>query len=120
MNPNDSCDSALAGMTIRLLNESAIHAHALECSRRYRAGKFTRVGQDFMDEVKTDVDNLIRNVRNQIQTLHPVIEPEKEKCFITRALCDKVMGEMNRLIGRIIQNKIQRHPTVGKTLGRTR
>jgi hypothetical protein len=31
-----------------------------------------------------------------------------------------VEHELNRLIGRVIQNKVQRQPTVGCTLGRTR
>lgn len=106
--------------SLRLLNESAVHAHALECSKRYRAGKFTRVGQDFMDEVKADVEALVRELRNKYPTLHPAIEPAEGEKYITGALMDRVATELNRTLGRMIQNKVQRHPTVGKTLGRTR
>lgn len=102
----------------RYLNESAIHQHALKCSASYRAGRFTRVGQDFIDEVKADVEAMIRELRNKYQTLHPAL-PLETTC-ITSNLSDKVMGEINNAIGRIIQNKVQRQPSCGKTLGRTR
>lgn len=102
----------------RYLNESAIHQHALKCSATYRAGKFTRVGQDFMDEVKADVEAFIRELRNKYPTLHPAL-PLENTC-ITGALTDRVMGEINNVIGRIIQNKTQRQPSCGKTLSRTR
>jgi hypothetical protein len=105
--------------TLRIVVESAIHAHALECSKRYRAGKFTRVGQDFHDEVRAGTEAWVRSLRNLFPTLHPAIEPVDEKCYITGALMERVAVELNRAIGRMVQNKVQRHPTVGKTLGRT-
>lgn len=109
--------------TTRLLNESAIREHALRCSKTYRANKFTRVGQDFMDEVHVDIDNLVRNVRNQFPTLHPPLHNDGIEVgyrFVTGNLIQKINGELERAIGRLIQNKVQRQPTVGKTLGRTR
>lgn len=102
----------------RLLNESSIREHALLCSKQYRAGKFTRVGQDFIDEVQTDVECLVRNIRGQTQTLHPTLAPSGK--FTTGALIDKIEVHLNDLIGRIIQNKVQRQPSCGCTLGRTR
>jgi|SRR5579859_59520 len=103
----------------RYLNESAIREHALACSKKFRAGKFTRVGQDFITETLTDVECLIRNIRNN----NPVTldEPlETELRFTTGALMDRLEPELNRLIGRIIQNKIKRQPTVGCTARATR
>lgn len=106
--------------SMRFVNESAIREHALKCSALYRAGRFSRVGEDFIDEVKADVENLVRQLRNSIPvTLNAPLEPS-DKCFVTGVLSDKVMLEWNRVIGRIIQNKVQRQPSVGKTLGRTR
>jgi len=103
----------------RYLNESAIRTHALKCSAAYRAGKFTRVGQDFLDEVSADVEALIREIRSKYQNqVHPVL-PLETTC-ITGALSDRVMHEINHAIGRIIQAKVQRQPSVGKTLSRTR
>lgn len=105
--------------TLRVLNESAIREHALECSKKFRAGKFTRVGQDFLDEVHADVEALVRNVRNSSPTsLHDPLPTELT--FTTGALVDKVQEALNGLVGRIIQNKVQRQPTVGVTLSRTR
>lgn len=113
-------DNSLDLISGRYLNESAIREHALECSKRFRAGKFTRVGEDFITEVKVDVESIIRDLRIKAPTLHPVPETLENMSFVTGALCDKLMPEMNNLIGRIIQNKVQRQPTVGKTLSRTR
>ena len=103
----------------RYLNESAIRSHALKCSETYRANKFTRVGQDFLDEVSADVEALIREIRNKYQNQVHLVLPLENTC-ITGALSDRVMGEINNAIGRIIQNKVQRQPSCGKTLGRTR
>ena len=102
----------------RLLNETAIREHALRCSILYRAGKFTRVGQEFIDEVQIDVENLVRGLRGQGATLHPELPPAG--CFTTGALLDKIQVNLNALIGRIIQNKVQKQPSCGVTLGRTR
>lgn len=103
----------------RLLNEASLRAHALDCSKRFRAGKFTRVGQDFIDEVHADVEALIRELRNKWPTTvhEPIV---LNNGLVTGLLCDKVKEALNGAIARLIQNKVQRQPTVGKTLGRTR
>jgi len=107
--------------TGRFLNESAIREHALRCSARFKGNRFTRVGQDFLDEVSADVEALVRNVRNQSATgIYEPLEPFENTSCVTGALSAKVMGELNRLICRMIQNKVQRQPSCGKTLGRTR
>lgn len=103
----------------RYLNETAVRTHALACSKTYRAGKFTRVGQDFMDEVKADTEALVREIRNKYATLHPVLDLGENQ-VVTGALLDKIGAELGNAIGRLIQNKVQRQPTCGVTLGRTR
>jgi len=106
-----------------MLNESAIREHALECSAKYRAGKFTRVGEDFINEVKADVECLVRELRNKYPTLHPALHSDEVDVgyrFVTGLLIQKFQEELERAIGRLIQNKVQKQPTVGKTLGRTR
>lgn len=105
----------------RFLNESALRAHALKCSEKFKGGRFTRVGQDFLDEVSADVEALIRSLRSQHQPrVFEALEPETELSCVTGALSVKVMTELNRLICRMIQNKVERQPSCGKTLGRTR
>ena len=106
----------------RFLNESDIRAHALRCSQVCKCGRFTRVGQDFIDEVSADVEALVRNVRNQhpTGTVWPTLEPDEDCGCVCGSLRDKVATELNRLICRLIQLKVCRQPSVGKTLGRTR
>jgi hypothetical protein len=105
----------------RYLNESAIRDHALRCSARFKCNRFTRVGQDFMDEVSADVEALVRNLRNQCPTtLHEALEPDENTGCVTGLLSAKVTAELNRLICRMIQNKVWKQPSCGKTLGRTR
>lgn len=105
----------------RYLNEAAIRNHALECSRRFRAGRFTRVGQEFIDEVKADIESIVRELRSKCAvTLDEPLEPAAKTCCVTCALLDKVHTELNRLVCRVIQNKVKRQPSVGVTLSRTR
>lgn len=105
----------------RFLNETAIRDHALECSKRCKGGKFTRVGQDFIDEVKADAEGLIRELRAKFPTgIFDPIEPGENSSCLTGAYVDKVKVELNRALCRLIQLKVQRQPSVGKTLSRTR
>lgn len=106
-------------MSTRMINETALREHALKCSETYRCGKFTRVGQDFIDEVKTDVEVWLRELRGKAPTLHSAIDPGEEN-LLSGALVERVAKELNRAIARLIQNKVQKQPSCGKTLGRTR
>lgn len=108
-----------ATATLRYLNESAIKQHALTCAARCRP-KFTRVGQDFIDEVKADVEAFIRDLRNAANrevAPHQMIEPNED--FLTGALIEKLKPILNKTVARIIQSKVQRQ-TTGKTLSATR
>lgn len=100
------------------LNVAAVKRHSLACSKAHRANKFTRVGQDFLDEVDADIEALVRELRNRYATqVH--LELQTEENFITPALLEKITRELNSAIARLIQNKVQRQPSVGSTLGRT-
>ncbi len=119
--PKPPVDDTLDLASGRFLNESAIRDHALRCSARFRNNRFTRVGQDFLDEVKADVEAWIRSMKTQCKThMFDPLEPDENISCVTGALSGKVEGELNRLICRIIQNKVQRQPSVGKTLRATR
>jgi hypothetical protein len=108
----------------RLVNESAIKEYALKCSAKFRAGKFKRVGSEFMDEVKADVEAAVRHLRGKYTT--PVHEPlytqDGHECpkFATGNLLDKFEREVNEAIARIVQAKVQAQPSCGQTLSRTR
>lgn len=101
------------------INQSAVKKHALACSKAHRAGKFTRVGQDFLTEIGSEVEAFVRELRNTrfpVQMHEPLATDEK---FVTGALLEKVKEALNQAIGRIIQQRVQRQPSVGTTLGRT-
>lgn len=115
---NMSNDSTVDLASLRYLNESAIKVHALECSRVCRAGKFTRVGQPFVDEVIADVECVVREIKSGKATIHPPVAIESE--FVTGALLEKIRVVLNERIAKIIQNKIQAQPSLGCTAGRTR
>lgn len=103
----------------RLLNESAVHKHALACAKSFRSGKFERVGRDFQEEVRVDVEAFLRELRNKWPTiLHEPLN-ENSSCA-TGALADKVMFEVENAIARLIQNKVQKQPSCGVTLRATR
>lgn len=106
-------------ITLRLLNESGVHKHALACSKAFRNGRFERVGQDFQDEVRSDVEAFLRELRNKWPTsLHEPLS-EDSSCA-TGVLADKVMFEVENAIARLIQNKVQKQPSCGVTLRATR
>ncbi len=112
-------DAPIDFATLRYLNESAIRSHALRCSARFKANRFTRVGEDFLDEVKADVEAVLRELRSKAPT--QMFEPlATDELFVTGALQERAASVFNNLVARIIQNKVQRQPSCGKTLSRTR
>lgn len=106
--------------TARRVNRAAVRAHALRCSENLRAGKFTRVGEDFMDEVEADVEALIREIRNRWTTTFDVVQLRENERVVTGQLLDKLQVELDNAIARLVQNKVQRQPSVGCTLRATR
>lgn len=106
--------------TLRILNEAAVREHALRCSKEIRLGKFTRVGQDFLDEVRADVESLVRAIDQGAGVSQEDFLNPGELGFTTGALSDRVMEKWNLVIAKIIQRKVKRMPSVGVTLGRTR
>lgn len=102
---------------MRYLNSSAIKAHALQCSKTLRAGLFKRVGQDFIDDVQAEAERLIREIRSKYQPpVHALVSPEAGTKFVTGAFIKVAEEILNDAVPRIIQAKVQRHPSVGQTL----
>lgn len=116
-----STDNTVDLASMRYLNQRAIKSHALKCSQICRGGKFTRVGQPFIDEIIADVENVVRDIkcRCQRETLHPQVAMEEGE-FVTGALMEKIRAVLNDRIAKMIQNKIQAQPSLGCTAGRTR
>lgn len=106
---------------IRLFNRSAVKEHALKCSVAKRAGKFTRVGEEFFEELAGDVEALIREalVKAFIEP-SDFVQPADGARFVTGDLLDRLGEAVNAALPRMIQRKVMRQPSVGVTLGRTR
>lgn len=101
---------------MRYLNVTNIKQHALKCSKQLRAGKFERVGQSFINDVQAEAERLIREINAKFQPpVHPIVDAGEAK-FITGAYVTKAQEILDAAVARIIQAKVSRHPSVGKTL----
>ncbi len=111
-------------MNDRALNETAIRDYALECSKKFRAGLFRRVGEPFLDEVKADVEALVRGITAKYGSgpHQPLFMQDGQTCpsFATGALIEKIEKQVNEGIAKIVQAKVSAQPSCGCTLGRTR
>lgn len=122
---DEKTETALDLSTGRHFNDSAIRAHALACSVAIKGGKFTRVSEDFIEEVHADIEALIREIKNKYPaTMHEPVRAcdarGTDYTFTTGALLDRTQEALNGAIGRLIQRKVQVQPSCGKTLSRTR
>lgn len=113
MNDNEQNDTVAS---MRYLNVSAIKTHALKCSQELRAGKFERVGQSFVNDVQAEAERLVREINSKFQPpVHPVVD-SGGFAFVTGAFMDRTQAILDAAVARIIQAKVQRHPSTGKTL----
>lgn len=100
---------------MRILNNSAVRAHALACSKQIKGGKFDRVSESFFVEIEAGLDEIVRSVNAK----HPskihadILTPTR---FITDQLLGKFRPLLDRAVARIIQRAVESHPGVGKTL----
>jgi hypothetical protein len=102
------------------LNQSALKKHALKCSKEVRNGRFTRVGADFLDELNADVEAIVRDLRNVRFPIQVNGTVPSDESFVTGPLLEKMREALNQAVARLVQNKVQKQPSVGTTLGRTR
>ena len=105
----------------RLFNRSAVKEHALKCSKEKRAGKFTRVGDAFIQELQADVEAIVRESLSRA-FIEPseLVSPADGARFVTGELLAHLGEALNAAIPRLIQRKVQRQPSCGCTLSRTR
>jgi hypothetical protein len=97
--------------------ESNVKKYALACSSQNRAGKFTRVSQDFLTDIEAEVDNLCRQIESKVrEPLHKPPQGVEELRLITGHAMDKCRDRLEAALRKVIQNKIQGTPSVGCTL----
>jgi hypothetical protein len=101
----------------RIMNVAAVKTTALGFSKKFRAGKFERVGSDFLEEVEADIESIVRMINNTQPAEE--IKDIPAMTFVSGAFMEKIETAINALVMRKIYAKVKRHPTVGKTLGRT-
>jgi len=101
--------------TQSIINRSAVKKYALKVSAEKRAGKFTRVSEEFLTQVEADLDSSIRQLA--IGALSETIDPEAgADWFITGQAVKKTEERLNMLARLIVYRKVMRHPTIGCTL----
>jgi hypothetical protein len=98
-----------------ILNRSAVKKFALKVSREKRAGKFTRVSEEFLTSVEADLESSIRQIA--IADMSEMAVPDADAdWFITGQAVKNAEERLNMLARVIVSRKVQRHPSVGCTL----
>jgi hypothetical protein len=97
------------------INVAAVRRHALACSEILRAGKFKRVGSDFLDYINTQAEIKIRQFR--LNRIDPKELLGSEENFLHGTVsAEKLVEQLNLFIAETIQRRVRSHPTVGQTL----
>ena len=94
------------------INVSATKRHALLCSQKLRAGKFSRVGEDFIQQIEAALEGTARVLAHSVTT---EILPTAEY-FLTPAGERAVLDAVNAWIAKAVQKRVKAHPSLGKTL----
>lgn len=97
-----------------LICRSRVKKYALKVSKERRAGKFTRVSEEFLLAVETDLDSAIRQL--VIADLSELPSLPDDKDLVTGEALRKAKLRLNTLAQLIIYRKVHRHPTLGITL----
>lgn len=97
-----------------LINRSAVKKYALEVSKQKRAGKFTRVSSDFLNDIEAALDSAIRGIDSG--SYSATIVPAPGTKFMTGKAAAKAAIRLDILATKIIDSKVMRHPSLGVTL----
>ncbi len=88
-------------------------AYALKVSAERRAGKFKRVGKEFLDGVEAELSAAIRGIGYG----SPEIAPDPDADWVINGRTLRTAEErLNDLTLVIVAKKVMRHPSIGKTL----
>jgi len=106
-------ETELVTKTQGIINRSAVKRYALKVSAEKRAGKFTRVSEEFLTQIEADLDSSIRQLA--IADTSDMAYSDGA-WFITGQAVKKTEERLNMLARVIIHRKVMRHPTIGCTL----
>lgn len=101
---------------MRILNHSAVKEHSLACSKAIRGGKFSRVSESFITEIRLEVEAIVRGIELKYPAKTHSNVPHPNMRFGTGELTEKLLPILNSAIARLIQRRIEQHPSVGSTL----
>lgn len=99
-----------------MYNRAAVRRHALKVSQQTRAGKFTRVSEEFLDNIVAEVENEIRRLRAPATSATGLENTlPADDTFLTGAGREALAAAFDQWVGKVIQRRV--HLTrVGKTL----
>lgn len=100
--------------TESVINRSAVKSFAIGISVKHKAGKFTRVSEEFLTAVEAEVESFIRKLNPTVGIYGAA--PEGGQLFITKLAREKLETRLNDVTRAIIFNKVMRHPSIGCTL----
>ena len=97
--------------------ESHVREFMLWCSKKNRAGKFTRVSAETLTEVNAIVDSVLRQIESKIPTpLHPLPPTPDGYKLLTGYAIEKAQERLEAAVRKLIANKVQGTPSCGCTL----
>lgn len=99
--------------TITVLNRASVKRYALKVSAQRRAGKFTRVGEEFFERCEARLESALRRIANLNGSDD---SPVSENTFITTTTRAKAEEMLETLSRRIIFSEVLGHPSMGCTL----
>lgn len=110
------------GIVMTATQHSRVRRFGLLCSKTVKNGRFNRMSPVFMDSVDAGVEKLRREIREKYKTVvFPDIADVTDNnvatpVFLTKHQRDAIVKEVEFMIGRLIQRKVERQPSCGKTL----
>lgn len=106
-------NNEITSRTPSILNRSAIKKYALKVSAERRAGKFTRVSEEFLQGIEAELESVIRKLG---AVPEGALRADPDQWFITGLATKKIEEQLNEATRRIIQGKVMQHPSLGCTL----
>jgi len=100
-----------------ILSPSVVKKFALAVSKKKRAGKFTRVSEEFVVACQAEFEGRLRGLVNtlDVEAVTKLVPVDGMK-FTTKVARDKAAAKLEELAIAIVHGKVMRHPSLGKTL----
>lgn len=99
-----------------------VRKFALLCAKEIRLGKFKRFSPTFSEAVDAAVEKLRRDIAAKYGMVNfpDLLDTRNNACvvpqFLTKHEKAAIIREIEFMIARLVQRKVEQHPTRGKTL----